>query len=117
MAKNILARLFLFGFILASLVPIISFSAGLPNLGPESFGGQILSIVPILINPFCPANVGFVVAIGPPSPIVITVPAIVPPLVINGPAAIGAWTIGLATPGIGSCLPIGFLIGVSRSLP
>lgn len=113
MAKNPLTRLFLLGCILASLTPLPIFAAGLPGIGFQFFGGRILNITPIVINPLCPANVGFIMIVGLPKPAVVNVPIITPPLVKNGPAIIGAWALGLATPGVATCLPIAFLMGVS----
>lgn len=80
----------------------------------KPFGGKIISVVPIVVNPICPANAGFLITIGPlPVPIVASILNISPPLVRGGVAKPGSWAIGIATPAVPPCLPIVFLMGVS----
>lgn len=82
----------------------------------KPFGGRILTLEPIptVINPLCPANVGFVIAVGLlPAPIVASIFPNTFPLVRGGTAKVGSWALGLATPAVATCLPIVILMGVS----
>lgn len=74
------------------------------------FGGRILAILPNL-NPYCPAGTNIVI-IGLPVPVT-AVFTDSPPLVKNGPAKIGSWALGFATPPILTCPPVVFIMGVS----
>ncbi|MFH0712321.1 MAG: hypothetical protein V2A55_00455 [Candidatus Jorgensenbacteria bacterium] len=74
------------------------------------FGGRILAILPNL-NPYCPAGTNIAI-IGPPVPTTVLFTNS-PPLVKNGPAKIGSWALGLATPPILTCPPVVFTMGVS----
>ena len=111
MAKNILTRLFLLAEIFIFLTSPLKSQAAIGPLRP--FGGRILNIAPNL-DPLCPAGTNILTA-GLPAPIV-AIFTNVPGLVVNPPASQGAWVLGLALPPIPPCLPIVFLMGVSRSL-
>lgn len=106
-ARGVVALLILIGllFILPLRTSAISIFS--------PFGGKVLTIAPIVVNPLCPANVGFVITVSFPKPIVANLSINAPPFVRGGVAKIGSWTIGLVTPPVPPCLPIVTIMGVN----